>query len=55
MKKQYTTPEVNVVKVNPSEIICTSLGFGDGDTAVMHARGRGDLIFDDEDDLLWDE
>lgn len=55
MKKQYTTPEVNVVKVKPSEIICTSVSFGDGETTIMRARGRGDLIFDDEDDLLWDE
>ena len=55
MKKQYTAPEMEIIKVNSSEIICTSLGFGDGDTPVMHARGRGDLIFDDEDDLLWDE
>lgn len=54
MKKQYTTPEVNVVKVKPSEIICTSLGFGDGDTPVMHAKQHS-VIFDEEDDLLWDE
>lgn len=50
MKKQYTAPEVNVVKVNPSDIICTSVGFGDGDTPIMHAKGRGD--FGIEDDLL---
>lgn len=52
MKKQYTTPEVEVVKVYPSEIICTSVGFGDGDTHIMHAKGRGDFDFDED---LWDE
>lgn len=52
MKKQYTTPEVEIHKVNSSEIICTSVSFGDGETPVMHARGRGDFDFDDD---LWDE
>ncbi|MBQ0021332.1 MAG: hypothetical protein KBT39_12530 [Bacteroidales bacterium] len=52
MKKQYTTPEVNVVKVNPTEIICTSASFGDGDTPIMHAKGRRGFDFDDD---LWDE
>lgn len=53
MKKQYTTPEVEIHKVNFPEIICTSASFGDGETTIMHARRR-DFIFDEEDDL-WDE
>lgn len=55
MKKQYTTPKVNVVNVNPTEIICQSASFGDGYTPIMHANGRGGFDFDDGDDLLWDE
>lgn len=53
MKKQYTAPEVEILKVNSSEIICTSVGFGDGETTIMHAR-QHDIFFDEEDDL-WNE
>lgn len=50
MKKQYKNPQVKVVNINPSHIICTSPTFGDGDTNVMHAKGRR-LLQDEEDDL----
>ena len=52
MKKQYTTPEVEILKVNSPEIICTSASFGDGDTSIMHAKGQEDFDFDDD---IWDE
>lgn len=54
MKKQYTAPEVELLKVNSSEIICTSVGFGDGNTSIMHSRQR-DFSFDDEEEGMWDE
>ena len=49
MKKQYTAPKVEVINVDSSEIICTSVGFGEGTTPIMHAKGRED--FDADDDL----
>lgn len=54
MKKHYTTPEVEIIKVNSSEIICTSVGFGEGDTPIMYSRGRGDFDFEDEDGLWFE-
>lgn len=54
MKKQYIAPEVELLKVNSSEIICTSVGFGDGNTSIMHSRQR-DFSFDDEEEGMWDE
>lgn len=53
MKKQYTTPEVKIFKVNPSEIICTSAGFGSGSTDVMHTIGLRNPFSDFEN--RWDE
>lgn len=52
MKKRYTKPQVNVVKIDSTELICTSpgVGFDDGDTSVMHAK-RVDNSFFEEDDL----
>lgn len=52
MKKQYTTPEVEIQKVHTSEIICTSVNFGDGETTVMHSKQWEGLA---DDDNLWDE
>lgn len=40
MKKQYTKPHVRVAKVDTTKLVCTSpgVGFGDGETDVMHAK-----------------
>ncbi|MDO4824073.1 MAG: hypothetical protein Q4A08_07900 [Bacteroidales bacterium] len=56
MKKQYTTPQLKVVNVNSSAIICASAGFGDGTTDTMHAKEYDDFS-DEGDNLLdfWDE
>ena len=43
MKKQYTTPEVEITMVNSTEVICTSVVFGDGETDVMLSREFGDF------------
>ena len=53
MKKQYTTPELKVVKVNPSAFICVSASFGDGNTDIMHAKQ--DNMYFEEEDYLEDE
>lgn len=53
MKKQYTTPEVKIFKLNPSEIVCASAGFGSGGTDVMHTKGRRNSFSDFEN--RWDE
>lgn len=52
MKKQYSTPNMTIVNINSSDIICTSLGFGNGETNTMNSRGFGEFL-DDEDDI-WD-
>lgn len=51
MKKQYTTPQLKVVGVNTSAIICVS--FGDGTTDIMYVKQRDG--FDEDEDNLWDE
>lgn len=50
MKKQYTTPEMKVVNLNPTDIICTSVSFGGGSTNSMNSR---DSFFDENDDDEW--
>lgn len=54
MRKEYTSPEINVVNINPSNRICVSAGFGKGYTPIMHVRRRGRFI-DDEDVQMIDE
>lgn len=49
MKKQYTTPEVEVLAYESSAIICASVKFGDGETSIMYSGER--LEFFDEDDF----
>ena len=51
MKKQYTTPQLKVVGVNASAMICVS--FGDGTTDTMYGKQRDD--FSGDEDNLWEE
>lgn len=41
MKRNYCAPEFEVIKINSADIICTSVSFGEGNTDMMHAPGRG--------------
>lgn len=50
MKKQYTTPEVEVLAYESSAIICASVKFGAGETDTMHSGER--LEFFDEEYYL---
>lgn len=38
MKKTYNAPEISVVNIDSSEIICNSVYFGEGTTDDMHAK-----------------
>lgn len=38
MKKKYNAPEISVVNIDSSEIICVSAGFGGEETNDMHAK-----------------
>lgn len=49
MKQQYKNPEVKVIKIDSSSIVCVSSSFGDGDTNVMHAKEYIDILGDEED------
>ena len=51
MKKQYTPPQLKVVGVNTSAIICVS--FGDGTTDTMYGKQRDN--FSGDEDNLWEE
>ena len=51
MKKQYTTPQLKVVGVNASAIICVS--FGNGTTNTMYGKQRDN--FSGDEDNLWEE
>ena len=53
MKKQYTTPQLKVVGVNTSAIICASVDFGNGTTDTMYGKQRDD--FSGDEDNLWEE
>ncbi|MCQ2213922.1 MAG: hypothetical protein MJZ36_09810 [Bacteroidaceae bacterium] len=51
MKKQYTAPEIMIIDIDSSDIICASAGFGSGETEDMHAK---DFNFDDENLLFFE-
>lgn len=52
MKKQYTTPEMNIVNINLA-IICVS--FGEGETPIMHTQRYCGFLEDEEDDTWFGE
>lgn len=51
MKKQYISPKLKTLKINPSAMIC--LSFGDGETDIMYSKQRDGGL--DEEDNLWEE
>lgn len=38
MKKQYSIPEMKIVNLDQADVICTSIGFGNGTTSNMRSR-----------------
>ena len=53
MKKQYTTPQLKVVGVNASAMICASVDFGNGTIDTMYGKQRNK--FSGDEDCLWEE
>ena len=52
MKKIYQNPEMKIVKVQPSQMIAESVGFGDNVTTASGAESRrhGGSLWDDGDE-----
>lgn len=51
MKKQYTTPEIDLMKMPKLSIITNSLGMGDGDGGgIAEGNRRGQATWDDDDE-----
>lgn len=52
MKKQYATPDLDIVQCPNIQIICQSISFdGNGDGRPAGAQKRNNPIFDDEEDI----
>ena len=52
MKKAYSSPELEITRLQTIQIICQSISYdGDGNGRPADAKRRSNPIFEDEDDM----